>query len=172
LMFFVVFLSFVKATDVIVSITINPWQITFWAPVSLSLWSISLSQTSQNKEWQFDDYFRVSDLIWSDSGYNTTVVSDGLVWPSWSSPLTWIYLMAWSIWGPELLLGTTWNVQINSALSSDYYSIFNVPVTYIYRPQSINYWKVNKYWDKPWIRIVIPPYTQPWMYSWTIYFDI
>jgi hypothetical protein len=165
-------LSFVKATDVIVSITIDPWQITYWAPASLSLWSIALSQTSQNKQWQFDDYFRVSDLAWSDSGYSTTIVSDWLIWPNWSIPLTWIYMMAGNAWGPELLLWLTWDIRVNPAMSDSYYSIFSTPVTYIYRPEASNNWKVNKYWDKPWIRIVVPPYTQPWMYSWTIYFDI
>jgi len=169
--FFLIILSFVRAEDVILSITINPWEITYWAPMYLNLWQISLSQTQQNIQWQFDDYFWVNDLQWSDSWYNTTIVSDGFMWPNWNI-LTWIYLMAWNNWSPELLLWLTWNVMINQAFSESYYSIFSSPVTYIYRPQWENYWKVNKYGDKPWIKVIIPPYTSPWMYSWTIYIDI
>lgn len=170
--FFLIFLSFVKASDVMVSITINPWQITYWAPSYLGLWQINISETEQNKQAQFEDYFWVSDLVWSDSWYSTTVVSDGLLWPDWSSTLTWIYLMAWNWSTPELLAWIPGGVRINSVFSWEYYSIFDTPVTYIYRPETSNYWKINKYWDKPWIKIVIPPYTQPWMYSWIIYFDI
>lgn len=171
LVVFLVVFSFASASDVILSLIINPWQITYWAPSYLGLWQINISEIEQDKQAQFDDYFWVSDLVWSDSGYNTTVVSDGLIWPNWSAVLTWIYLMAWNS-NPELLLWTNWNVEINSVFSWDYYSIFNTPVTYIYRWETLNYWKINKYWDKPWIKIVIPAYTQPWMYSWTIYFDI
>ncbi|MFZ2151054.1 MAG: hypothetical protein WAZ12_02055 [Candidatus Absconditicoccaceae bacterium] len=171
LVVFLVVFSFASASDVILSLIINPGQITYGAPSYLGLGQINISEIEQDKQAQFDDYFWVSDLVGSDSGYNTTVVSDGLIGPNGSAVLTGIYLMAGNS-NPELLLGTNGNVEINSVFSGDYYSIFNTPVTYIYRGETLNYGKINKYGDKPWIKIVIPAYTQPGMYSGTIYFDI
>lgn len=166
------FFCFVGAsTPVIVSLSIIPWQITYWSPTYLNLWQIDISPVQQETQWQFGDYFWVKDLGSSDTGYTTTIVSDWLIWPNWAT-LTWIYLMAGNNWGPELLLWVDWNVKINPVFSGSYYSIFSSPVTYIYRQQWANYWKINKYGDKPWIKVVTPGYMQPWTYSWTIYFDI
>lgn len=169
---FICFFSFVGAasTDVPISLTINPWQITVWSPTYMDLWQINLSTNQQNIQWQFSDYFWAQDLEASINGYSTTIVSDGLVWLNWIT-LTWIYIMAWNNWSPELLVWNTWNVQINSVFSGDYYSIFNTPVTYIYRSLWAVY-SINKYGDRPFIRVVIPGYVQPWKYSWVIYFDI
>jgi len=170
--FLLYFVSFSNAaTDVQLSLVINPWQIDYWSPMYLNLWQINLSQVEQNIQWQFGDYFWVSDLAWSDNGYNTHISCDGLVWPNWIV-LTWVYLMAWNNGNPELLNWNAWSVKINSSFSGNYFSMFNGPVTYIYRDPWTNHWIINKYWDKAWIRVVVPPYTQPWTYSWTIYFDI
>lgn len=163
--------SFAEINNVPVSISILAWQINYWSPMYLNLWQINLSQVEQNIQWQFSDYFWVSDLAGSDNWYNTNIWCDGLVWPNWIV-LTWIFLMAWNNGSPELLNWNIWNVKINSSFSGIYYSMFNWPVTYIYRDPWVNHWIINKYWDKPWIRVVVPPYTQPWTYSGTIYFDI
>jgi len=174
LMFILLYVFFVVdsfSDNTLVQVSIVPWQITLGFPAYLNLWTINLSQSPTEVEWQFGDYFWVSDLGGSDNGYRTTIVSDGLIWNNWVT-LTGIYLIAWNNWAPELLLWVDWDVRINTAFLGSGQSIFSNPVTYIYRPQWINYWRINKYGDKPSIRIVLPPYSQPWQYSWTIYFDI
>jgi hypothetical protein len=162
--------SFSTNTNTLVTVAITPWQITYGSPVYLNLWQINLSQTQQEIEWQFSEHFWISDLEASDNGYTTTIVSDGLVWANWII-LTWIYLAAWNNGIPDLLAGLVWDVRINQLFSGNYFSINN-PITYIYRPQWLNYWRISKYGDRPWIKIIVPPYAQPWTYSWTIYFDI
>ncbi len=163
---------FSEINNIPVSVSILAWQIDYWSPKYLNLWQINLSPLEQNIQWQFGDYFWVSDLVWSDNWYSTNIwCDDGLIWPNWTI-LTWVYLMAWNNGLPELLNWNPWNVQINQFFSGSFSSIFNWPVTYIYRNSWQNNWVVNKYGDRAWIRVVVPPYTQPWTYSWTIYLDI
>lgn len=168
---FVLFLNyscFSATSDVPVTLQIMPWVIRYGiSDTWLNFWSISVSWVVQEIERQFEDYFRVQDLKAADSGYYTTVVSAGLAWPLMT--ITWIYMKAWNIY-PELLLGVVWNVVIGTNLLN-YQSIYN-NVTYIRRDNAPNYWKINKYWDKPWIKIVVPPYVSPWNYSWTIFFSL
>lgn len=164
-------LSFVKSSDIIVSIDILPWEITRWASSNLSLGQISLDDQNKELSWQFEDDFWINDLKWHDNGYNTMIVSDWLIWPNWNI-LTGIYLMAGNGNRPVLDRGVLWDVRINDVFSGNYHSIYWDPVVYIYRPVWPNNWKINKYKDRPWIKIVVPPYTSPWTYSGTIYFDV
>lgn len=162
--------SFVfSQSQTILTMSINPWQLSYDSPAYLNLWQINLSESQQNIQWQFDDYFWVSDLMWLDDWYSTNIQCDWLYGAN-GVVLSWIYLKAWNI-NPTLILWNPWNVFISPHFS-DYYPINNWPVIYIYREAGANYWTINKYWDMPWIRVTIPPYTQPWTYSWIIFFDI
>lgn len=163
------FYYFFCYANVSVNFSVDPWQITWWVSSGLSLWTIEAGQTQQVLTWQFAGYFWVQDLKWSDTGWTTTVNCDWLYWPQWSI-ITWIYLKAWNS-SPNLLLWTIWNVLINQNLINDYEPI-EVSISYIHRPQWQNNWKINKYGDIPYIKVIIPPYTPPGNYSWTIYFDL
>lgn len=169
--FFVFLGFFVKAQETIISISILPGEVSRWAASSLSLWEIELAQIQQEVTGRFQDYFWVSDLKWHDNGYNTMIVSDGLIGPN-ENILTGIYLMAGNGGRPELEIWIDWEVMINQLFSGDYHSIYWDPITYIYRTVWANNWKINKYRDRPWIKIVVPPYTSPGTYSGTIYFDV
>lgn len=167
--FFVVFTFFqVKSSNFPLSLYVTPWEITYGiSDTWLNFWSVTVSWAFQEIERQFEDYFWVQDLKAADSGYYTTVVSAGLVWPLMT--ITWIYMKADNI-NPELLLGVAWNVFINTGLLN--YKSISGSVTYIYRDNALNFWKINKYGDKPWIKIVVPPFVSPWNYSWTIFFSL
>lgn len=166
LVFFLLFIE-VRAADVPVSLTVDQWEITHGvASAWLDLGLISVGDTIELSA-QFAGPFWVSDLKSSDSWYRTTVRCSGLRWPNWSV-ITGIYLKNWNS-TPTLLDGMAGNVKINPNLS-DFFPI-NTSVNYIYREQGLNYWTINKYWDNPWIKIVVPAYMQPWSYSWEVIFD-
>lgn len=167
--FFVLFFVFCLSQETKIKLEVTPWQITWWVESSwLNLGTVEIWETQKELTWQFDWYFWVSDLEASDLGWSTTVKCD---WLNWSNGwiLTWIYMMVDDL-SPELLLWVPWNVLIDQNFLN-YYSI-NTSVTYIYRPAWANFGRINKYWDKPHIKVIIPPYSAPWSYSWIIYFDM
>ena len=137
-------------------------------PDNVNLWVLSTSTSDQELSGQFSDYFWVEDLEWYVTGYYTTIQCDGVYGPS-GNILTWVYLKAGNT-SPTLLLWNSGDVLISSGLQN-YASIFS-PMTYIYKPTDTgNAWIVNRYGDKPRLKIVIPAYTPPGTYSGTIVFS-
>ena len=137
-------------------------------PNNANLWVLSTSTTDQEFSGQFSDYFRVEDMEGYVTGHYTTIQCDGVYGPA-GNKLTWVYLKAGNT-SPTLLLGTSGDVLISSGIY-DYASILS-PMTYIYKPTDTgNAWLVNRYWDKPRLKIVIPAYTPPGTYSGTIVFS-
>ncbi len=159
--------------------TSHQWSITFeikgyglrhGTPENFPIGTIINSPNDQIVSGQFTDYFWVEDILGEITGHYTTIQCDGIYGPN-STILTGIELKAWSS-TPTLLLWTTWAyVAINPSLST-YHSIIE-PITYIYKStHPSNAWIVNKYGDRPWIKILIPGNTPPGMYSGTIVFSL
>ncbi len=137
-------------------------------PSNVNLWVIPTSTSDQDFSGQFSDYFWIEDLQWYITGHYTTIQCDG-VYGSAGNTLTWVYLKAGDL-TPTLVQWLSGNVHIASGLAN-YTSILN-PITYFYKPTSnINAGIVNTYWDKPWLKILIPWSTPPWSYSGTIVFS-
>lgn len=152
-----------------ISLEITWFGIRHGTPWNLDLWSVEVSWSIQELSGQFQDFFWIEDLLWRMTWHYTTVQCNGLYWPS-NSLITWIYLKAWNI-VPQLILWLSWNVSVQNSLS-DYVSIYK-PIVYIYKTtQASNIWLANKYWDIPWIKVVIPPYSSAWNYNWTIVFSL
>ena len=138
-------------------------------PDNMNLGTISASTNDQEISWQFTDTFWVEDIEWYITGHYTTIQCAGVYGPN-NAILTWVELMAGNT-EPELLMGITGtNVFINPMLHT--YTSITKPVTYIYKTTDTNnIWIVNKYGDKPWLKILIPPTSPAGIYSGTIVFS-
>jgi len=168
--FTISFLTFyVQAGRGTISLNIVWIWIRHGTPSNVNLWVYGTSSNDQEISGQFSDYFWVEDLQGIATGHYTTIQCDG-VYGSAGNRLTWVYLKAGST-SPTLIMGLTGNVLISS-WTYNYVSILN-PVTYIYKPTDVgNGWLANKYWDKPWFKIVIPGWTPAGHYSGTIIFSL
>lgn len=164
------FFSYVSASTVNWLLTLNivGLGIRHGTPNNINLWIPLTSSSDQEISGQFDGAFRVEDLLWLMTGHYTTIQCDGVRWLL-GNILTWVYLKAGNS-DPTLLLWLSGNVRIGTSLL-DYTSIIS-PVTYIYKPtDSANLWLANKYWDIPWLKILIPGDTPAGTYSGTIVFS-
>ena len=152
-----------------VSLQINGVGLRHGTPNNVNLWTPNTSPNDQEIVWQFDDNFWVEDLEWYITGHYTTIQCDG-VYGSAGNKLTGVYLKVGNS-NPTLLMWGTGNVHIATELN-DYVSILN-PITYIYKPTAIdNEWAINRYWDRPRLKIIIPGWTPPGNYSGTIVFNL
>lgn len=153
----------------IISLKITWLGIRHGTPENFPIWTITASPSDQEISWHFTDYFRVEDIQWYATWHYTTIQCDGIYGPS-NTKLTWIEIKAGNT-NPELIMGLTWpNVQINTLLAN--YTNILEPVTYIYKETNTNHaWIVNKYGDKPRLKILIPPAAPAGIYSGTIVFS-
>ncbi|EKD25362.1 MAG: hypothetical protein ACD_80C00079G0005 [uncultured bacterium (gcode 4)] len=169
ILFFLLFVNhtlLVNAWDV--SLQIKWMGIRHGTPDNVNLWLLTASGNDQEINGQFSGYFWVEDIEGYITGHYTTIQCEGVYGPLWNK-LTWVYLKAGNI-NPERILWLTGNVLIAPSFA-DYTSILS-PMTYIYKPTALgNAWIVNKYWDKPWLKIVVPGGTPPGTYSGTIVFS-
>ncbi len=137
-------------------------------PDNINLWTLITSTGNQEISGQFNDYFWIEDLEWYVTGHYTTIQCDGVHGPGWYT-LTWVYLKAGNMM-PTLISWNPSNVLISSVFSN-YYSIYS-PATYLYKTTwPGNAGNANRYWDKPLLKIDIPAYTPPGIYSGTIVFS-
>ncbi len=138
-------------------------------PGNFPIGTVYSSPYDQEISGQFTEPFWIEDIEGYTTGHYTTIQCDGIYGPS-NTRLTGIELKAGSI-TPELLMWlTSLHVKINPVLSS--YTNIIEPVTYIYKetdPSNIGI--INKYGDKPWIKIFIPAGSPPGTYSGTIVFS-
>ena len=161
----------------VTSASTSEWTITLsilWfgirhgTPDNVNLWTPTTSATDQEISGQFSDYFRIEDLQWYSTWHYTTIQCDG-IYGSAGNRLTGVYLKAGNP-TPTKILWTIGNVYIWLELTN--YTNILTPVTYLYKPTDIsNLGIANKYWDKPWLKIFIPGWTPPGMYSGTIVFS-
>ncbi len=163
------FIYDIYAAEAILSLEVTGLGIRHGTPENLSLWTITSSLNDQYINSQFTEPFWIEDLQWYITGHYTTIQCDG-VYHQNGYKLTWVELMAGNI-TPELIMWiTSPNVKINTTLLN-YTNIIN-PITYLYKETNIsNLGIVNKYWDKPRLKISIPSTTPPGIYSGTIVFS-
>ncbi|MFA7298354.1 MAG: hypothetical protein WC010_01790 [Candidatus Absconditabacterales bacterium] len=157
------------AATAIVSLEVTGIGIRHGTPANVNLGTIIASPGDQEFSGQFSNYFRVDDMQGYITGYYTTIQCDG-IYGSTGNKLTGVYLKAGNII-PEYIQGITGNhILINSILST--YTNILLPITYLYKETHIdNKGLINKYGDKPWIKIFIPGGTPPGSYSGTIVFS-
>ena len=155
------------AADVNMTLEITGLGIRHGTPENTNLWTVMSVSGDQEISGQFIEPFRVEDMEGYITGHYTTIQCDGVHGPV---TLTWVYLKAGNT-SPELIQGLTGNhVLINSELSS--YTSILAPVTYIYKETNLsNIWIMNKYGDKPRLKVIIPEGTPPGTYSGTIVFS-
>jgi len=119
-----------------------------WTPANLNLWSVNPWDTI---EINFDDYFWVEDLRWTNTGHYTTIQCDWLYGPS-NFVITWLQL-SWAT--VEMIDWRTNNTLIYSNLSDR--TDITDPTLYLYRNNDLsNNWAINRYWNKPAIRVFVP----------------
>jgi len=166
--FYLSYAFFVQADEWIISLEITGLGIRHGTPENFSFWTVAASLSDQYISGQFTEPFWVEDIEWYITGHYTTIQCAGVYGPN--HVLTWVEFMAGNT-TPELLMWLTWtNVYINPLLST--YTNIIEPVTYIYKETNINNaWLVNKYWDKPRLKILIPPAAPSGVYSGTIIFS-
>ena len=162
------FFSISYAAQGNVTLKINGIWIRHGTPNNVNLWIHTTSVSDQEIVGQFDNYFWVEDLEWYITWHYTTIQCDGVYGPGWTR-LTWVYLKAENI-NPTLIQWNPWNVHIFNGFS-DYYNIIS-PTTYIYKPTAPgNIGIVNRYGDKPFLKVIVPGYSPPGNYSGTIVFS-
>jgi len=145
-----------------VNLIINGGTVTIGATGSFDFGSVGVSNVAVQMEQQFtwEDYFRVNDLLWSDSGYYTTISVTNL-----SGQSTSAYIPAANVamkvdtTATTLITGTAnANVVVDNTLLS-YQSIDSV-VTLINRTIGANNGVLGKYATFPWLRVTVPAYQQ------------
>lgn len=158
-----------NAADADITLQVVGLGIRHWTPDNLAIWTVMMSPNDQEIDQQFTTGFRVEDLEWLITGHYTTIQCEGVYGPNMTI-LTWIELKAGSA-TPSLLMGTTGNnVYINPDLSQ--YINITDPITYFYKETNPNNkGLLNKYGDKPWIKILIPSSAPAGVYSGTIVFS-
>ena len=154
---------FVLWSESQVKVTIS-WQwLIIWTPDNLNLGTtIPSSVVTKN----FSDYFWINDLRGNDTGHYTTIQMDALYGPN-DAMITWIQIMANTL---DLLNWTINNTLINPDLSV--WSDMRKPVLFFYRNNSLNNWRINKYWTKPSIRIIVPTDVPSGNYKWKITYTL
>jgi hypothetical protein len=164
---FFVLQTFADTWQTDLNLEIAWWGLTIGNPANYNFGTVWVSVDDQIITWQFTDYFWLEDLEGSNSWYFTTIQCNGLK-SNLGNTLTGIYLKQNNL--TKLLWVDNPRVKIQSVFL-DYYTI-NKPVTYLYRNPETNYWTISKYWDIPFLKIVIPWGTAPWTYVWTITFTL
>jgi hypothetical protein len=159
-----VFVWVVLGTESQVSITLSARWLFVWTPANLNLWSVSPGGTV---EVNFDDYFWVEDLRWTSTGHYTTIQCDGLYWSNnyiiTGVQLSWINV--------EMIAGISNSTLIYSNLNSR--TDITQPQLYLYRNNSSsNNWVINRYGNKPSIRVFVPEYAPVGTYKWKITYTL
>lgn len=137
------------------------WQwLIIWTPSNLDLGTISAGSTIESN---FLDYFWIEDLRWTNTGHYTTIQCDGLYGPdgATSTVITGVELSGAVI---EKIWGKDNQTLIYSNLSSR--TDITSPQLYLYRNDSVsNNGAINKYWNKPSIKITVPTWTPAGTYK-------
>lgn len=133
-------------------------------PANISLGSVNPGGTV---ETTFDDYFWIEDLRWTSTGHYTTIQCDGLYGPG-GYVITGVQ-MIWSL--VDLIRGLSNQTKIYSNLSTR--KDITIPQLYLYRN---NNWTdpgfMNRYWNKPSIRVSVPSNAPVGSYKWKITYTL
>lgn len=129
---------------------------------SVNAWAIIISS--------FLDYFWLEDLRGTSTGHYTTIQCDGLYWPNWSvtNVITWIQLSGAVI---EKIAWADNDTLIYSNLNT--WTDITSPKLYLYRNNAVsNVWVINRYWNKPDIRISVPSWMPAGTYKGNITYTL
>jgi hypothetical protein len=148
----------------------TPWTLTISSPLDFNLWSINSSNTTWTISGQFNDYFQIEDLLWSNTWYYTTIQTTDLSWSEYFISANLIQLK-WSISPTKIEWEENSNVIISDDLLDKYMWIVN-PIIYIKREKWENNWITWIYWDLPRLKIEVPPYQIIDNYNWNLIFTI
>lgn len=164
---FFVCLVFGENMQSMVSVQLNTRWLFAWTPANLSLWPVTPWNTI---EVNFSDYFWIEDLRWNSTGHYTTIQCDGLFGPNGSTGtvITWVQMSGLII---ELVAWTANNTLIYSNLST--WTDITKPQLYFYRNENTtNPGWVNRYGNKPTIKISVPSGTPSGTYRWKITYTL
>ena len=149
--------SFEVVVDWIYFGPMSIWSLTWFAFIN----ALSIVNYEQILEEEVPDYFWVNDPNWYNSGFHTTVSISDFTWSNWTISALNVFMFAS---GVDLLSGMmNPRVTISSGLNS--YLAIDGPVTYLQREDGYNSGVTWKYGNKPWLKIVVPPYQAPWSYK-------
>lgn len=161
---FVFFPVIVNANNSLVSVEVLSAWLIIWTPENLNIWSVS---PWNDKEVNFTDYFWIEDLRWTNTGHYTTIQCDWLYGPS-DAIITWVQL-SWAT--VDMIAGKPNNTLIYSNLSSR--TDVTEPKLYLYRNNNVsNNWAINRYWNKPAIKITVPSWVPAGSYKWKITYTL
>lgn len=157
------------STETDVTVTIEGGDICIWSPEAFDFGTHVLSDSSQIVTWQFasgSERWYVDDQKGADTGYYTTVQVSDMVDPLTSNSIAASNVSMQSNWTSAIsdawehvLAGfTNTRVYTNPSLLSSFVAI-NAPVEFINRDADSNSWIVGKYYDLPYLELVIPAYT-------------
>ncbi len=150
-----------------ISVVLN-WQwLIIWTPANLDLGTVS---SGDIKEINFLEPFWIEDLRWTNTGHYTTIQCDGLYGPNTltSTVITGVQLsgaVVEKIWWKDN------DTLVYSALSS--FTDITTPQLYLYRNDSVsNNGAINRYGNKPTIKITVPSWTPAGTYKWKITYTL
>ena len=150
-----------------VSLNIDGQWLIIWTPSNLDLWTVS---SGDIKEINFLDPFWIEDLRWINTWHYTTIQCDGLYGPNalTSTVITGVELSGAVV---EKIGGRDNDTLVYSALSS--FTDITTPQLYLYRNDSFwNNGAINRYWNKPTIKITVPSWTPAGTYKWKITYTL
>ena len=147
--------------------------ITHEAPGAMSF--TAAVATSWDRTFEIlSDYFWITDMKASNSWFTAQVWMTDLTAQSWALTIpasnlrvkvtsTWVINASWSVI-PEVTV---------PAWASSWYTAFTSwgKLTVIERTEP-SWWLIWKFWVKLSIQIDVPEYTSPWLYQWTLIFDL
>ncbi len=161
---FLLLIIFVEAQNSQVELSVQGQWLIIGTPNNLNIWSVSEGDTIESS---FVDYFWIEDLRGISTGHYTTIQCDGLYGPS-DSIITWVQL-SWAI--VDRIAWTANNTLIYSSLSSR--TDITEPKLYLYRNDIVwTNWLINRYGNKPAIKITVPSWVPAGSYKWKITYTL
>lgn len=156
-----------SADDALLKVELSGNWLIIWTPWNLNLGTVIPWNTI---EVNFSDYFWIEDLRWTSTGHYTTIQCDGLFGPNGSTGtvITWVQ-MSWAL--VELVAWVANNTLVYSNLTS--WTDITEPQLYFYRNENTtNPGWVNRYGNKPAIKISVPSDISSWNYKWKITYTL
>jgi hypothetical protein len=150
---------FVRSETIAIS-----WWLVIGTPANISLWSLT---AWSGYVYTFSDYFWIEDLRWNNTGHYTTIQCDGLYGPN-NAIITGVQMSGSLI---EKIVWITNNTLIYSSLTT--WTDITEPQLYLYRNDIIGAnGAINRYWNKPSIKITVPADVPSGSYKWKITYTL
>ena len=158
-----------------VTAQINNGTVTIGGPTSLAFSTpLTVSFSSQSFEQEFtgtSNYFRVQDMKWLDSWYNTTLqIAGNLTTGAYSIASGNVSFKVTST-TPVLMSGTA-NPRVLIDSNTSAYQPLHVARTYIYRSAALNTGVISKYGQSIFLKIDVPANQPAGAYSGTVVYTL